>query len=75
MWLASATALTAAMVTERREQLASGLRRLLGAVWLEPVTHEHAGRLELQVGRQDVSKARQSPWPLLSPSRRSQSRM
>src|SRR5207342_1890161 len=56
---------TAAMVTERREQLASGLRRPLGAVWPEPVTHEHAGRLELWVGRQDVSKARQAPWPLL----------
>jgi S-DNA-T family DNA segregation ATPase FtsK/SpoIIIE len=50
---------TAAMVTERREQLASGLRRPLGAVWPEPVTSEHAGRLELWVGRQDVSKARQ----------------
>jgi S-DNA-T family DNA segregation ATPase FtsK/SpoIIIE len=34
-------------------------------VWPEPVTHEHAGRLELWVGRQDVSKARQAPWPLL----------
>jgi DNA segregation ATPase FtsK/SpoIIIE, S-DNA-T family len=56
---------TAAMVTERREQLASGLRRPLGAVWPEPVQSEHAGRLELWVGRQDVSKARQSPWPLL----------
>jgi DNA segregation ATPase FtsK/SpoIIIE, S-DNA-T family len=56
---------TAAMVTERREQLASGLRRPLGAVWPEPVTHEHTGRLELWVGRQDVSKARQAPWPLL----------
>jgi S-DNA-T family DNA segregation ATPase FtsK/SpoIIIE len=56
---------TAAMVTERREQLASGLRRPLGSVWPEPVTHEHAGRLELWVGRQDVSKARQAPWPLL----------
>ena len=55
---------TAAMVTERREQLASGLRRPLGAVWPEPVTHEHAGRLELWVGRQDVAKARQGPWPL-----------
>ena len=42
---------TAAMVTERREQLASGLRRPLGAVWPEPVTSEHAGRLELWVGR------------------------
>jgi DNA segregation ATPase FtsK/SpoIIIE, S-DNA-T family len=55
---------TAAMVTERREQLASGLRRPLGAVWPEPVTSEHAGRLELWVGRQDVSKTRQAPWPL-----------
>jgi DNA segregation ATPase FtsK/SpoIIIE, S-DNA-T family len=56
---------TAAMVIERREQLASGLRRPLGAVWPEPVTAEHAGRLELWVGRQDVSKSRQAPWPLL----------
>ena len=56
---------TAAMVTERREQLASGLRRPLGAVWPEPVTCEHAGRLELWVGRQDVAKSRQAPWPLL----------
>jgi DNA segregation ATPase FtsK/SpoIIIE, S-DNA-T family len=55
---------TAAMVTERREQLASGLRRPLGAVWPEPVTSEHAGRLELWVGRQDVAKSRQAPWPL-----------
>ncbi len=56
---------TAEMVIERREQLASGLRRPLGAVWPEPVTHEHAGRLELWVGRQDVAKSRQAPWPLL----------
>jgi S-DNA-T family DNA segregation ATPase FtsK/SpoIIIE len=55
---------TAAMVTERREQLASGLRRPLGAVWPEPVTSEHAGRLELWVGRQDVAKSKQGPWPL-----------
>jgi S-DNA-T family DNA segregation ATPase FtsK/SpoIIIE len=38
---------TAGMVIDRREQLASGLRRPLGAVWPEPVTSEHAGRLEL----------------------------
>ncbi|HEV8276293.1 MAG TPA: hypothetical protein VGQ26_11440, partial [Streptosporangiaceae bacterium] len=56
---------TAAMVTERREQLASGLRRPLGAVWPEPVTSEHAGRLELWVGRVDVAKSKQGPWPLL----------
>jgi DNA segregation ATPase FtsK/SpoIIIE, S-DNA-T family len=56
---------TATQVIERREQLASGLRRPLGAVWPEPVTHEHAGRLELWVGRTDAAKARQAPWPLL----------
>ncbi len=56
---------TAAMVIDRRPQLASGLRRPLGAVWPEPVTHEHAGRLELWVGRSDVSKARPPAWPLL----------
>ncbi len=42
---------TADMVIERRQQLASGLRRPLGAVWPEPITSEHAGRLELWVGR------------------------
>jgi S-DNA-T family DNA segregation ATPase FtsK/SpoIIIE len=52
------------MVTERREQLASGLRRPLGSVWPEPVTSEHAGRLELWVGRQDVAKSKQGSWPL-----------
>jgi len=56
---------TATQVIERREQLASGLRRPLGAVWPEPVTSEHAGRLELWVGRADVSKARPAPWPWL----------
>jgi S-DNA-T family DNA segregation ATPase FtsK/SpoIIIE len=56
---------TATQVIDRREQLASGLRRPLGAVWPEPVSHEHAGRLELFVGRADISKAKPPPWPLL----------
>ncbi len=56
---------TATQVIDRREQLASGLRRPLGAVWPEPVTAEHAGRLELWVGRVDVAKSKQGPWPLL----------
>jgi DNA segregation ATPase FtsK/SpoIIIE, S-DNA-T family len=34
-------------------------------VWPEPVTSEHAGRLELWVGRADISKAKPPPWPLL----------
>ncbi len=56
---------TATMVIERREQLASGLRRPLGAVWPEPVTSEHAGRLEMWVGKADISKAKLVPWPWL----------
>ena len=56
---------TATMVIERREQLASGLRRPLGAVWPEVVSHEHAGRLEGWVGRADISKAKPAPWPWL----------
>ena len=56
---------TATMVIERREQLASGLRRPLGAVWPEVVSHEHAGRLEGWVGRVDISKAKPAPWPWL----------
>jgi S-DNA-T family DNA segregation ATPase FtsK/SpoIIIE len=56
---------TAAQVIDRRPQLASGLRRPLGAVWPEPVGSEHAGRLELWVGRADISKAKPPPWPLL----------
>jgi S-DNA-T family DNA segregation ATPase FtsK/SpoIIIE len=56
---------TASMVIDRRKQLASGLRRPLGAVWPEPVTSEHEGRLDLWVGRADISMAKPSAWPLL----------
>ena len=56
---------TATQIIEKRDALASGLRRPLGAVWPEPVTSEHAGRLELWVGRADVSKAKPAPWPWL----------
>jgi DNA segregation ATPase FtsK/SpoIIIE, S-DNA-T family len=56
---------TATQVIERREQLASGLRRPLGAVWPEPATSEHAGRLELFVGQQDITSRRPVPYPLL----------
>ena len=34
-------------------------------MWPEPVTSEHAGRLELWVGRADISKAKPAPWPWL----------
>lgn len=57
---------TAADVVERREKLASGLRRPLGCVWPEGVSEEHPGRLVLWVGDQPMNKAKQAPWPLLA---------
>ncbi|MGW7514622.1 cell division protein FtsK [Streptomyces sp. NPDC054796] len=55
---------TVADVMDRRERLASGLRRPLGCVWPEAVPDEHTGRLVLWVGDQDMSKAKQPAWPL-----------
>ncbi|MFI8128644.1 cell division protein FtsK [Streptomyces diastaticus] len=52
-------------VIERRDKLASGLRRPLGCVWPEAVPEEHTGRLVLWVGDQDMSTARKPSWPLL----------
>ncbi|MBZ6137643.1 cell division protein FtsK [Streptomyces olivaceus] len=52
-------------IIERRERLASGLRRPLGCVWPEAVADEHTGRLVLWVGDQDMSKAKKPTWPLL----------
>ncbi|MGW2043739.1 cell division protein FtsK [Streptomyces sp. NPDC001858] len=51
-------------VIERRERLASGLRRPLGCVWPEAVTHEHTGRLVLWVGDQDLAQSKKPQWPL-----------
>ncbi|MFF0723630.1 cell division protein FtsK [Streptomyces sp. NPDC004134] len=66
-WLAEGDlpyGVTVTDVIERRDKLASGLRRPLGTVWPEPVPDEHTGRLRLWVGDQDMSQARQEPWPL-----------
>jgi S-DNA-T family DNA segregation ATPase FtsK/SpoIIIE len=52
-------------IIERRERLASGLRRPLGCVWPEAVPDEHTGHLVLWVGDQDMSRAAQPAWPLL----------
>ncbi|MFC9140694.1 cell division protein FtsK [Streptomyces bacillaris] len=51
-------------VIERRDKLASGLRRPLGCVWPEAVPDEHTGRLVLWVGDQDMSTAAKPAWPL-----------
>ena len=42
---------TVSDIVERRDRLASGLRRPLGCVWPEPASEAHAGRLVLWVGR------------------------
>ncbi|MER7577358.1 cell division protein FtsK [Streptomyces sp. NPDC126514] len=52
-------------IIERRERLASGLRRPLGCVWPEAVADEHTGRLVLWVGDQDMNRATQPSWPLM----------
>ncbi|MGG7573560.1 cell division protein FtsK [Streptomyces sirii] len=51
-------------VIDKRDKLASGLRRPLGCVWPEAVPDEHTGRLVLWVGDQDMSKAKKPAWPL-----------
>jgi S-DNA-T family DNA segregation ATPase FtsK/SpoIIIE len=55
---------TALDVIERRDKLASGLRRPLGCVWPEPVTDEHTGRLVLWVGQQALAAQPPVVWPL-----------
>ncbi|MFI5803074.1 cell division protein FtsK [Streptomyces sp. NPDC051561] len=52
-------------VIDKRDKLASGLRRPLGCVWPEAVPDEHTGRLVMWVGDQDMSKAKKPVWPLL----------
>lgn len=51
-------------IMERRDRLASGLRRPLGCVWPESAPGQHAGRLVLWVGDQDMSSAKAPAWPL-----------
>jgi S-DNA-T family DNA segregation ATPase FtsK/SpoIIIE len=56
---------TAGEVSERRENLASGLRRQLGCVWPETIHKRHPGALALFVGDEDMTTADQPQWPLL----------
>ncbi|MDK1474929.1 cell division protein FtsK [Streptomyces sp. 549] len=51
-------------ILDRRDRLASGLRRPLGCVWPEPVPDEHAGRMMLWVGDRALSKVPPPAWPL-----------
>jgi len=54
---------TATDIIDKRDRLASGLRRPLGCVWPEPAP-EHPGRIVLWCGDQDMSQAKQPAWPL-----------
>ncbi|MDQ1295511.1 MAG: segregation ATPase FtsK/SpoIIIE, family [Actinomycetota bacterium] len=52
-------------ILDRRERLASGLRRPVGCVWPEPAPDAHAGRLVLWVGDLDMARSRPVSWPLV----------
>jgi S-DNA-T family DNA segregation ATPase FtsK/SpoIIIE len=55
---------TAGEVSEKREELASGLRRPLGTVWPETDHKRHPGALALYVADQDMTTAEQPAWPM-----------
>lgn len=55
---------TAGMVSEKREEFASGLRRPLGCVWPETDHKRHPGALNLYVADEDMRSVEQPPWPL-----------
>lgn len=52
---------TAAEVMDKRDKLASGLRRQIGCVWPENERKRHPGALNLWVGDEDMSTAEQPP--------------
>ena len=66
-WLARADlphGVTAAAVMDKREELASGLRRSIGCVWPETDRKRHPGALNLYVADEDMSAAERPAWPL-----------
>jgi S-DNA-T family DNA segregation ATPase FtsK/SpoIIIE len=52
-------------VMEKREALASGLRRKVGCVWPSGDENEHEGRLVLWVGDKPMNETCKPAWPLL----------
>ena len=56
---------TAVDILERRDRLASGLRRPLSCVWPEPAgDEEHEGRIVVWVGDRAMNKTPPPAWPL-----------
>lgn len=60
---------TAGDVIERRDRLASGLRRPVATVWPEADQGQHAGRLVLWVGDRAMSETQAAPWELTEAGR------
>jgi S-DNA-T family DNA segregation ATPase FtsK/SpoIIIE len=56
---------TASEVQDKREALASGLRRPLGCVWPETDPKAHPGRLVLFVSRTPLAEMDPPTWPLM----------
>ena len=56
---------TAGDVSDKRAELASGLRRPLGCVWPDTEHKRHPGALSLFVSDEDMTTAEQPAWPLL----------
>ncbi|MFT3877154.1 MAG: cell division protein FtsK [Propioniciclava sp.] len=57
------TGVTAGAVIEKRDEMASGLRRPIDCVWLEPDHSQHAGRLVMWVADRSLAKTKPKPWP------------
>lgn len=55
---------TAGDILDKRDRLASALRRPLGTVWPEGDPDTHEGRLVLWVADRDLAKAGRLAWPL-----------
>jgi S-DNA-T family DNA segregation ATPase FtsK/SpoIIIE len=55
----------ASTVVDKREELAAALTRPLGCVWPEVNAEVHPGRLVLFVADHDMSRAKQTAFPLL----------
>jgi S-DNA-T family DNA segregation ATPase FtsK/SpoIIIE len=60
---------TAADIIDKRDRLASGLRRPLDCVWPESDPSGHAGRLVLFVSDRPMADAKPAPWPLIKAGR------
>ncbi len=55
---------TAVDIMDRRDRLASGLRRPLACVWPEPAHDQHAGRLVLYILDKPLRDTKAAAWPL-----------